>query len=132
MTFVVRLVINSIALWLTTLLVPGVAVVAFRPKDTGAEILTYLVVALFFGVINATIGRFIRIVAFPLYIIALGLFSLLVNALLLLVISNLSHQIGFGLELDNLGVGVAAAAVLAAFSWVIGSLAGTIGRGSRH
>jgi putative membrane protein len=120
--FLVRLIINAVALWLTTLLVSGVRVVAFPPQDTLAIVLTYLLVALIFGVINGVIGNFIRIVAFPLYILTLGLLALLVNGLLLLLVSWISSLIGFGLVVDGFWWGVLGALVLALLSWLIGIL----------
>ena len=60
----IRLIINAIALWLTTLVLsPHVWVEPFAPGDTFAVVLTYLLVALIFGVVNGVIGNFIRIVA---------------------------------------------------------------------
>lgn len=117
----IRLVINAIALWLTTLIVPGVTVTAFPPGDTLAVVLTYLLVALIFGVVNGVIGNFIRIVAFPIYILTLGLIALVVNALLLLFVSWISGLLGFGLHVDSfLWAGVLGALVLALLSWLIG------------
>jgi putative membrane protein len=119
---IVRLLINAVALWLTTLIVTGVRVVPFAPADTLAWVLTYLLVALIFGVVNGVIGNFIRIVAFPLYILTLGLIALVVNSLLLLLVSWISSLIGFGLHVDGFWWGVVGALVLALISWLIGIL----------
>lgn len=118
--FLVRLIINAVALWLTTLIVAGVSVVPFQPQDTLAWVLTYLLVALIFGVVNGVIGNFIRIVAFPIYILTLGLIALIVNGLLLLLVSWISSLIGFGLVVDGFWWGVLGALVLALLSWLIG------------
>ncbi len=126
--FVVRLLINALALWLTTLLVAGVSVVPFAPigSDPGTEgstletVLTYLLVALIFGIVNGIIGNFIRVVAFPLYVLTLGLIALVVNALLLLLVAWISDGLGFGLEVEGFWWGVLGALVLALFSWIIG------------
>ena len=59
--------------------------------------LTYLLVAVIFGLVNGIVGRIIRIVAFPLYILTLGLISFVVNGLLLLLVAWISGLIGFGL-----------------------------------
>jgi putative membrane protein len=122
MRFLVRLLVNAVALWLTTLIVGGVSVVAFPPQDTLAVVLTYLLVALIFGIVNGVIGNFIRIVAFPLYILTLGLLALLVNGLLLLLVSWISGLIGFGLVVSGFWTGVLGALVLAILSWLIGIL----------
>ncbi|MFC0680378.1 phage holin family protein [Lysobacter korlensis] len=126
--FVVRLLINALALWLTTLLVAGVKVVPFTPMgaDPGTEggtleaVLTYLLVALIFGIVNGVIGNFIRVVAFPIYVLTLGLIALVVNGLLLLLVAWISDLIGFGLEVEGFWWGVLGALVLALFSWIIG------------
>ncbi len=72
--------------------------------------------ALIFGIVNGIIGNFIRIVAFPLYILTLGLISLVVNGLLLLLVSWISGLIGFGLHVERLLVGRARCASCSASS----------------
>ena len=117
--FLVRLLINAVALWLTTLLVSGVHVVSYASGE-GALIVTYLVVALIFGIVNGIIGNLIRIVAFPLYILTLGLIALIVNTLLLLLVAWLSGLLGFGLVVDTFWSGFWGALVLAIISWIMG------------
>jgi putative membrane protein len=121
--FLVRVVINAVALWITTIVVSaGVTMTSYEPGDSFATVVTYLLVALIFGVVNATIGNVIRIVAFPLYILTLGLFALVVNSLLLLLVSWISSLIGFGLTVDDFGWGVVAAIVLGIVSWLLAIL----------
>jgi putative membrane protein len=117
--FLVRLIINAVALWLTTLIVSGVTV---RPWDNGTlpTILTYLLVSLIFGIVNGVIGSVIRVVALPLYIITLGLISFIVNGLLLLLVSGISTIIGFGLHIESFWWGVLGALVLGIIGWIIG------------
>ena len=121
--FLVRLVINAIALWLTTLIVAGIAVVPFAPGDTLEQVLTYLIVAFIFGIVNSVIGNTIRIVAFPIYVLTLGLVSLLVNGLLLLIVSWVSDLLGFGLVIESFWWGVLAALVLGIIAWIFGLFA---------
>ena len=126
--FLVKILINAVAFWLTTLLI-GVfqqGVVEVRPYAPGGvleTILTYLLVAAIFGVVNGIIGNFIRIVAFPLYILTLGLLALVVNSLLLLLVSWISSQIGFGLYIDGFWWGVLAAIVLGIIAAILGLFA---------
>lgn len=122
MRLVVRLLINALALWLTTLIVAGVHVVPYSPGGGLETVLTYLLIAVIFGLVNGVIGNLIRIVAFPLYILTLGLIALLVNGLLLLIVSGISSLIGFGLVVDDFGWGVLGALVLGLISWLIGIL----------
>ncbi|MCU1638329.1 MAG: hypothetical protein JWL94_976 [Microbacteriaceae bacterium] len=131
--FVVRLAINAVALWLTTLIVTGVRVAPYPPGDTLAIVLTFLLVALVFGIVNGVIGNFIRIVAFPLYILTLGLIALIVNGLLLLLVAWISSLLGFGLVVDGFWWGVLGALVLALISWIIGIIVRPIvGRDDRR
>ena len=118
--FLVRLVINAVALWLTTLIVAGVSVNAFPPGEALETVLTYLMVAFIFGVVNAVIGNTIRIVAFPLYVLTLGLLALVVNALLLLIVQWVSTLLGFGLVVESFWWGVLGALVLGFIGWVLG------------
>ena len=118
--FVVRLLINALALWATTSLVSGVSVDAYGSEGTTETVLTYLLVALIFGVVNGVVGTVIRVVAFPLYVLTLGLLSLIVNGLWLVIVAAVSDVIGFGLQVDGFWWGVLGALVLAIVAWLIG------------
>lgn len=124
--FVVRAVVNSIALWLTTLLFAafgassGVSVEPYAPVDTVSTVLTYLLLGVVFGLVNGVIGTAIRIVAFPLYLLTLGLFSLIVNGLLFLLVAWVSGVIGFGLRVEGFWWGVLGALVLGVIGFFVG------------
>ncbi|HTL40883.1 MAG TPA: phage holin family protein [Pseudolysinimonas sp.] len=119
-----RLLINTVALWLTTLILAGhVDVRSYGSEgDTTAFVLTLILVALIFGVVNGIVGGIARVVAFPLYVLTLGLISFVVNGLLLLLVAWISGLLGFGLSVENFGWGVLGALVLAIIAWLIGIL----------
>lgn len=119
MRFFVKVIVIAFALWLTTFIVSGVNVVPYE-DTTIATVLTYLLVALIFGLVNAFIGTFIRVVAFPIYVLTLGLISFIVNGLLLLIVDWISGLMGFGLRIDGFWWGVLGALVLGLISWLIG------------
>ncbi|MES2169934.1 MAG: phage holin family protein [Actinomycetota bacterium] len=118
--FLVRLIINAVALWLTTLIVSGG--IAVEPFASGVvpTVFTYLLVALIFGIVNGIVGTLIRVVAFPVYVLTLGLIALIVNGLLLLLVAWISSLIHFGLVVNGFWWGVLAALVLGIISWLIG------------
>ncbi len=118
--FVVTVIGNAIALWLTTPIVAGIAVEPYRTDDAVAWVLTYLLLGLLWGLVNGVLGTAIRIVAFPLYILTLGLLALIVNGLLLLLVAWISELLGFGLSVDGFWWGVLAALVMAVINWAIG------------
>jgi putative membrane protein len=121
--FLVSLVANAIALWLTTLIVSGVKLHPFQDDAVG-WVVSYLFVALIFGLVNGIVGTFVRILAFPLYILTLGLISLVVNALLLMLAAWFSQLFGFGLDIEdnNFWWAVLGALVLAILSAIIGAI----------
>lgn len=119
MRFLLKVIVSAFALWLTTFIVTGVRVVPYDDTEI-ATVVTYLLIALIFGIVNATVGTFIRIVGFPLYVLTLGLISFIVNGLLLLIVDWISGLIGFGLEVDGFWWGVLGALVLGVISWLIG------------
>jgi putative membrane protein len=130
--FLVRLIINAVALWLTTLIVSGGVAVKPYAEGIAPTILTYLLVALIFGIVNGIVGTLIRVVAFPLYVLTLGLISLIVNGLLLLLVGWISSLIGFGLVVSGFWWGVLAALVLAILSWLIGLIPRPLTRRDRR
>jgi putative membrane protein len=117
-----RLLINTLALWLTTLiLATHVDVVSYGSEgDTTAFVLTLVLVAVIFGLVNGIVGGIVRVVAFPLYVLTLGLISFIVNGLLLLLVAWISGLLGFGLHVENFGWGVLGALVLGVIAWLIG------------
>ena len=83
--------------------------------------MTYLLLGLIFGLVNGIIGNVIRVVAFPLYVITLGLISLLVNGLLFWLVAWISGLLGFGLIVaGGFWWGVLGAVVLGVIAWLIG------------
>jgi putative membrane protein len=120
-SFLIKLFVNAAALWVTTLIVAGVRVDSYA-EDTVAVVLTYLLIALIFGVVNGVVGGFVRVVAFPLYVLTLGLVSFIVNGLLLLLVAWISGLLGFGLVIDGFWWGVLGAFVLGIISWLFGVL----------
>jgi putative membrane protein len=88
MPFIVRLIINAAALWVATQLVPGV-------QFSGGWV-PFFGVALVFGVVNAFIRPVTKVLTFPLILLTLGIFSLVVNGLMLWLTSALSGALGLG------------------------------------
>jgi putative membrane protein len=117
-------VINAIALWLTTILVAGVSIVmpADQTQQGWGYVLTLVFVALVFGFVNGTIGRVLRFLAFPIYVLTLGIMALVVNAFLLIFVAWLTQVLGFGygLAVADFGAGFWGAIVLSIVSWLFG------------
>jgi putative membrane protein len=93
MPFLVRLLVNAAALWVATRIVPGVTF------DGGP--LPMLGVALVFGMLNASLRPLAKILTFPLIIVTLGIFALVINGLMLWLTSSLSSTLGFGFHVSG-------------------------------
>jgi putative membrane protein len=98
MGFVIRTLITAVALWIATLLVPGIDI---RSQGTLAGVVTLLVVAVIFGLVNAFIKPIVKVVGCPLYVLTLGLFALVVNALLLMLTSWLAGLVHARFHVDG-------------------------------
>jgi putative membrane protein len=121
MRFFIRVVINAFAIWVVTLIEPlEVRVRAFAPGETLQLVLTLLAVAAVFALVNTFIGTVIKIVAFPLYILTLGLISLLINGLLLWITAWATGWWGWGLTVEDFWLGVVAALVISIINWIFG------------
>jgi putative membrane protein len=91
--FLIRLIVNAAALWAATELVSGVGY-------TGGW-LPFFGVAVVFGFVNAFIRPVLKILTFPLIILTLGIFALVVNGLMLWLTSRLSGALGLGFHVDG-------------------------------
>jgi putative membrane protein len=65
------------------------------------ELLTLLMVAVIFGVVNAIVRPVVAVLSLPLYILTLGLFFVVVNALMLMLTSWIAAQIGVAFGVDG-------------------------------
>lgn len=125
MAFVLRVIINGVAIWLATLLVNGFDVVTSSGDDsTWATVLTFLVLGLIFGLVNAFIKPLVHLLSLPLYILTLGLFTLVVNALMLLLTEWISSKTSWGLTIDGFGTALLAALVISVLSFLMSLLIG--------
>ena len=121
MGFLIRVVVNAFAIWVVTL-IPAlqVTVIPFAPGDTLQVVLTYLIVAAIFALVNTIIGTVIKVLAFPLYILTLGLIGLLINAFLLWLTAWITSFWNWGLRVEDFWLGLVAAIIITLINWVFG------------
>lgn len=111
MRMLLRVAIQAVAIWLATLILSGLDVVG--GDSTGTRILVFLAVAAVFGLVNGIVKPIVAILSLPLYLLTLGLFSLVVNALMLMLVGWISEQTSYGLRVDNFGTAVLGALIIA-------------------
>ncbi|KGM11659.1 phage holin family protein [Cellulomonas bogoriensis] len=123
MTFLLRLIINAVAIWLATVLLTNLEVVG--GDDTTGRVLVFLVVALVFGLVNAIVKPVVRLIALPLYVLTLGLFTLVVNALMLMLTGWLSGMTDYGLRVEGFGTAVLGGLIISVVSFVLSVVTGS-------
>lgn len=99
MRHLLSVVVNAVAIWVATLLLPGMHI--STEQGTERTVVTYLVIGAIFGVVNAIVRPIVTFVSLPLYIITLGLFSFVVNAAMLWLTSRLAGAFGLAFHLDS-------------------------------
>ena len=120
MAFLVRVLINGVAIWLATLILPGLSIVG---GDSNWETLAIiLLIALVFGLVNAIVKPIVAFISIPLYILTLGLFTIIVNALMLMLTAWITEATSWGLRIDNFGVACWGAIIISIVSLVLSVL----------
>lgn len=128
MRFLVRLLVNALALAAAVALLSGVSIsgsdsLSHSVGDTPATIVAYACIALVFGLVNALVKPVVSFVSTPLTCLTLGLFSIIVNALMLVLTAWVSAFTPFVLTIDSFfWSAVPAAIIVAVVSAVLGWL----------
>lgn len=98
-SFLLNLVITAIAIGVAAYLIPGVIV-----DGVGTAILVALVLA----VLNATLGRILRVLTLPLNVLTLGLIGFIVGVLMVMLTDSLIT----GFELENFRIAIVFSVIL--------------------
>jgi len=106
--FLVQAIVTALGLWLAAQVVPGVAF-----SDTT----TLILAAVLLGVANAVVRPILVLLTFPITILTLGLFLLVVNAATIGLVAVLLD----GFAVDGLWPGIGAAIVTGIVSWIAGA-----------
>ena len=115
MYLLLRLLINAGALWAAATLVPGISFTG----DPGR----FLVVALIFGLLNALVRPILLLLSLPLLILTLGLFTFVLNALILMLLGSMSEGLGLGFHVDGFVPAFAGALIVTVVSFVLSIVA---------
>ncbi|MCO4273476.1 phage holin family protein [Pseudarthrobacter sp. HLT3-5] len=136
-SFIVRVLINGLALWIASWILPGLdistsattEVVATTGVTQGTEtigvVLAYLFIGLIFGVVNAFVRPLVSFLSLPITILTLGLFTIVINAAMLYLTSWLSSYTPVNFTIDSFfWTAVLAAIIITLISLVAGRLTG--------
>lgn len=142
-SFLVRIAANALALWLAASFVDGFGLgsmdfnwagslsTAVPPQDAQFWI-SLAVVALVFTLVNMLVRPVVKLLSLPLIVLTLGLFLLVVNALMVMLTGWISTQLDLGLYVNGFWPALWAGIVIALVNWVIGLLIPTRNDGGRR
>jgi putative membrane protein len=118
-SFLLRAAVTGLALWIVTLILPGMTFVGGQTAVQKAGII--LVVAIIFGLVNAIIRPVVTLLSIPLYVLTLGLFHVVVNALMLWITAWITdHTTHWGLHIDRFWwTAIWAAILLSIVGWAL-------------
>ena len=91
--FIIRWIINAIALYVAVLIVPGIE---FRGVWSGV-----LWLALISGLLYASVRPLLKFLTCPLIILTLGFFTIFINTAMLLLTSRIGQALGIGITVDG-------------------------------
>lgn len=112
MNLIIKWLLSALAVIITAYIVPGILIVSFWSA---------LLVALFLGIINAVIKPILIIFTLPINILTLGLFTFVINALMILLTSSIVK----GFDVDGFLSALVFSLVLSLVSYVLNSLKST-------
>ncbi|MCS7323993.1 MAG: phage holin family protein [Anaerolineae bacterium] len=112
--FFLRLGVNAAVIFIAAAVLPGIHV-----RDESG--LTYLLLGILFGVLNATVKPLLKLLTCPLILLTLGLFILVINGVILLLVSALS---GGALVVDGLGTAILGGVVMSLANIILEVLLG--------
>ena len=114
-SFLIKVAINAVAIWVATLVVDGISVSGVRGEGLGSQILTFVLIGALFGVINAVIKPVVKLLSLPFYLLTLGLFTFVVNALMLQITSWVASATPLTFHIDQFFWTAVLAAVVVTF-----------------
>lgn len=123
MHFFLRLVINAVALLVAAWFVPGIHLRAATTGQVSAsDLFALVIVALIFGVVNAIIRPIVLIFTLPINILTLGLFTFVVNALMLLLTSWIAQGMHLGFRVEGFWAALLGALIVSIVSFALNRL----------
>ena len=120
MGILIRLVITAVSLWIATVVIDGIRLTT---DSLGGQIGTLLAVAVIFGIVNAVLRPIIKTIGCGLYVLTLGLISLVINGLLFMLVSWIAGQFDLPFHVDDFWPSAVLGALLVGVvSWVLNML----------
>lgn len=98
--FLVKVGVNAVALWIAAVVVSGINL-ADASHTWTSKTVTIVLVALIFGLVNAVVRPIAKLLSFPFIVLTLGLFTFIVNALMLELTAAISKPLGLSFTIQH-------------------------------
>lgn len=118
-SLIIRLAVNAVALWVATLIISGVEI---ANGSTQEQVITLIVVAAIFAAVNVVVRPVVKLLSMPLYVLTLGLFTFIVNALMLWLTSWIAGEFDVAFHVDGFWAAVLGGLVISFVSWLLNLL----------
>lgn len=119
LSLIIRLAVNAVALWVATVVISGVEI---ENGSTQEQVITLIVVAAIFAAVNVVVRPVVKLLSLPLYVLTLGLFTFIVNALMLWLTSWIAGQLDVAFHVDGFWSAVLGGLVISFVSWLLNLL----------
>ena len=120
MYFLTRVIGNMVGIWLAALWVTGISLQ--RSPSGWHTLLELFLLALILSVVNSLVRPIVKFLAFPLYILTLGLFAIITNGLMFSLAAWLATHVQLPLYVDGWWPAVWAGTVTAIVAAIVGGL----------
>ncbi|SOD85253.1 phage holin family protein [Streptomyces sp. Ag109_G2-15] len=117
--FVVKTIANAGALAVAVWLLDKITLTG---DSTAKKAGTLIVVALIFGLVNFLVKPIVKVLTFPLFILTLGLITLIVNALMLLLTSWVCGKLDLSFHVEGFWTAVLGGLIISIVSWALNLL----------
>ncbi|MGB3764111.1 MAG: phage holin family protein [Ornithinimicrobium sp.] len=98
-SFLFRVLVNAVALWVASLIVPGI--IFGEGAEPLSTVITIAAVGLVFGLLNAVLRPILFVLSLPALILTLGLFTFILNAIMLSITSWAASGLGLAFEVQH-------------------------------
>ncbi len=119
MALVIRLALNALALWIAAHLTNVIIPPGWGTIAGADDLMGVVLAALLLGAVNALIRPLVMLLTFLLQLLTLGLFTLVVNALMLMLTSWLAEMLGLTFRVQGFGAALVAAVLISLVSMVL-------------
>ncbi|MEU5050768.1 phage holin family protein [Streptomyces sp. NPDC021096] len=114
--FVVKTIANAAALAVAIWLLKGITL---SGENTARKVVTLFLVALVFGAVNFLVKPVVKLLSFPLFILTLGLITLVINALMLLLTSWLADRLDLAFHVDGFWAALVGGVIISIVAWAM-------------